>query len=340
MLDVWSPERETMCRRSTEDALTIETRARAEPRDHVVLFYESDDELVETVVQHLVDGLRGDERVVAVATSAHIAAFEAAIARTGVDLAAAHASGMWLTIDASDALSRFLIGDWPDPDAFAAEIGDLIRRVGGSGRSVRVYGEMVALLWDAGQVAAAIELEALWNQLGQLVPFSLFCAYPATSVTEHEHEDSFHRLCVAHSAVVGEKPTRSPSVDASGSGTADVTRSFACDLSEVGAARRFVNGILVSWNLEYFARDAAIVVSELATNAIDHARSGFVVTVSTQNGALRVSVGDASRDLPIARNPSPSTVTGRGLFIVAAIARSWGAERMGDGKVVWVELGA
>jgi len=255
-------------------------------------------------------------------------------------VAAASASGMWLTFDASDPLSRLLVGDRPDPDAFATEIGDLIRRVADTGHRVRVYGEMVALLWDAGQVPAAIELEALWNDLGQMVPFSLFCAYPATSVTDDGHEDSFHVLCASHSAVVGDMPRYSPSVDTLGSVTAQAVRSFAGDSSELRAARQFVNATLVAWNLERIAEDATIVVGELATNAIDHARSGFVVGLSTQDAALRVSVRDASPELPILRDPSPMTVSGRGLFIVAAIARSWGTERVGDGKVVWVELGA
>ena len=44
---------------------------------------------------------------------------------------------------------------------------------------VCVFGEMVWLLWDAGQVNAAIEVETLWNELGHQYPFSLLCAYPA-----------------------------------------------------------------------------------------------------------------------------------------------------------------
>jgi anti-sigma regulatory factor (Ser/Thr protein kinase) len=340
MLDVGAPRHETTCRDRTEDALTIETRARVEPRDHAVLFYESDDELVETVVRHLVDGLGKGERAVVVATAAHIEAFEAALARTAIDMAGARASGLWLTFDASDALSRFLVGDRPDPDAFAAEMGDLIRRVADSGHSIRLYGEMVALLWDAGQVAAAIELEDLWNELGQTVPFSLLCAYPVTSVTHQDDEDSFHRLCHCHSTVVGDMPTRAPVVDPGGSGGTEATRSFACDSSELSAARRFVGGRLVAWNLEQYAADASIVVSELATNAIGHARSGFVVALSSHDGALRISVRDASRELPVVRDPSPTTMTGRGLVLVAAIARSWGMERVADGKVVWAELSA
>ena len=318
--------------------MTLDTRARHEPRDHVVLFYESDDELVETVVHYLVDGLRADERAVVVATSARIEAFEAGMARTGVDVAAAHASGVLVTLDASDALSRFLIGDWPDPDAFATGIGDLVRSVADTGHTVRVYGEMVALLWDAGHVAAAIELEALWNELGQEIPFSLFCAYSAGSVTDHDHEDSFRRVCASHSAVVGDVPRCSPSIDTVGSGSVEAERSFSCDSSEVRSARQFVVDILAAWNLDAFVENASLVISELATNAIAHARSGFIVALSVRDGVPRVSVRDASPELPIVRDPSPMTVTGRGVFLVNAIASSWGTERVGDGKVVWVEL--
>ena len=67
----------------------METRPRAYPRDHVVLFYEDDHELVTVVGRYLIDGLLDDESVVVVATSPHIAAFEAELASAGIDVGAA-----------------------------------------------------------------------------------------------------------------------------------------------------------------------------------------------------------------------------------------------------------
>jgi anti-sigma regulatory factor (Ser/Thr protein kinase) len=304
----------------------------------VVLFYENDDQLVSTVVGYLVDGLMADESAVVVASASHIEAFEAAMVQSGVDVVAARASGMWIALDASEALARFLRGDWPDAEAFDVEIGGLLRDAIACGRHVRVYGEMVALLWDAGQVAAVIELESLWNDLGRQVPFSLFCAYPSQSVVGDHHEDSFHRVCHSHSSVVGEMPRRRMPIDPFVTAPAEASRSFRCRSSALGAARQFVIDALGAWGLDGCADDASIVVSELATNALLHARSDFTVALSWDVGVVRVAVRDASTMRPVVCNPSPTTIGGRGLILISALASAWGTDLSDDGKVVWAEL--
>ena len=85
-------------------------------------------------------------------------------------------------------------------------IGGLIRQAGTGGRPVRAYGEMVALLWDDGLVNAAIQLEEMWNELGRRHSFSLFCGYPAGSVTRDGHLDAFAAVCRLHREVVGLAP--------------------------------------------------------------------------------------------------------------------------------------
>ena len=77
-----------------------------------------------------------------------------------------------------------------------------MRDAAASGRRVRAYGEMVALLWDAGDVLGAIELETLWHELGRELSFSLFCSYPASSVSGPEHAQALHQVCHLHSAVL------------------------------------------------------------------------------------------------------------------------------------------
>jgi hypothetical protein len=67
---------------------------------------------------------------------------------------------------------------------------------------VRIFGEMVALLWDAGNAGAAVDLEALWNELGRQYSFSLLCAYPAGAVAADEYADELAQICAAHSAVL------------------------------------------------------------------------------------------------------------------------------------------
>jgi hypothetical protein len=168
--------------------------ARVEPRDHVVFFYEHDEALISSVCQYVIDAIEGDDVALVVATSDHARAFETATIRAGIDADSARSDGRLLILDADEAMSRFMVDEWPRSSAFFTTFGGLIRGAADTGRRVSVYGEMVAVLWDAGNVAAAIELETLWNDLGDLVPFSLFCAYPAHIVSGDENEGSLDQI--------------------------------------------------------------------------------------------------------------------------------------------------
>ena len=60
---------------------------------------------------------------------------------------------------------------------------------------------MVALLWDAGDVLATIELETLWNELARELPFSLYCAYPSALMSSAEHDGAMEQIRSLHSSV-------------------------------------------------------------------------------------------------------------------------------------------
>jgi anti-sigma regulatory factor (Ser/Thr protein kinase) len=296
----------------------------------VVQFYGSDDELIGRAGDYLADGICAGEVVVVVATTPHRRAFEAALSGHGVDAAAAIASERYIVLDAEKTMRRFLVDDWPERCDFRATIGGLIRRAGDAGRPVRVYGEMVALLWDAGHVNAAIELETLWNELASGVAFSLFCAYPTRSVADDAHLDAFADVCHLHSAVVAGRLTPE--------GTATATRAFASALDAPRAARHFALDTLRAWDDDELLDDAAVIVTELATNAVLHARSGFTVGVSRSPQAVRIAVHDASPKRPEPRDASLVATSGRGLGIVATLANQWDVESIDAGKTVWAEL--
>lgn len=110
--------------------------------------------------------------------------------------------------------------------------------------------------------------------------------------------------------------------------------------SSVPDARRFVRTTLRSWEREDLADAAALVVSELATNAVLHARTPFTVRLLLDGaGRLRLEVTDASQRRPDRRGHSPQASTGRGLAIVAELAAAWGVDVAEGGKTVWAELG-
>jgi hypothetical protein len=194
----------------------------------------------------------------------------------------------------------------------------------------------VALLWAEGHVPAALELEELWNGLGREVEFSLYCAYPRAWV--EAGGDGFHSVCRLHSAVV--EPPAAVQVLPPPPEALAVQATFRWSGRSPAAVRRFVGETLVAWGRSELIDDGALIATELATNAILHARSAFTVALSLgPDGTIRLGVRDASPVRPCPRQAAPLDGSGRGLALVKMLAAGWGTEFLSDGKVVWAELG-
>jgi hypothetical protein len=175
------------------------------PGDHVVLFYRDEDELAEWVSDHVLAGTFSGGTAIVIATAAHRRAIAGRCADTGVDIDAARASRSYIELDAEETLRKLVVGDWPNAATFWQVISPLIRKAAISG-PVHVFGEVVALLWNAGLINAAIDLEALWNELRLQYPFVLLCGYSLHDVTAYDHQDALNEVCRAHATVVGEAP--------------------------------------------------------------------------------------------------------------------------------------
>ena len=115
-----------------------------------------------------------------------------------------------------------------------------------------------------------------------------------------------------------------------------VRRHFDATPAAVGEARRFLSEVLaarVGPDAEY---ELALVLSELATNAVLHAQTPFDVVVET-NSVVRLEVEDGSTDLPVPQPPSKSAEDGRGLLIVDRVCDRWGTHIELGRKCVWCE---
>ena len=111
--------------------------------------------------------------------------------------------------------------------------------------------------------------------------------------------------------------------------------------SSVPEARHAVERALEDWGLHDLAWSGALLVTELAANALLHARTDFTVVLEALPGrAARIAVSDGSRALPRARRYGDEATTGRGLRLVADLSRGWGVEAAEHGKTVWAELAA
>lgn len=305
---------------------------------HVVQFYGHEEELADRVAGYLLGALQADGAAVVIATAAHRRAFESRLTRAGVDLAAAARAGTYRTMDAAETVRALMTGGQLDRGAFDRVIGRLIAGAGGGERPVRAYGEMVALLWDAGLVNDAVQLEEMWGSLGLTHSFSLFCSYPARSVTGDGHLEAFAEVCRLHGSVVGAWPASADprAIRAPAPGTA--ARAFALCGDAPAAARHFAVDAVRRLGAADLADDTALVVTELAANAIVHAQTGFTVDLSVGQDVLRITVRDAS-PLPPASVADLPALPLHGLGAVDALASRWGVERLGhSGKLVWVEL--
>jgi anti-sigma regulatory factor (Ser/Thr protein kinase) len=303
--------------------------------EHVVQFYDHESDLARAVGTYLAQAVRAGDISIVLATPEHRAAFREELAAAGL-APGEFDSGAIVWLDAAATLARFMSDGRIDPDAFHDVVGGLVREASqcerakhsrsrsGSGTGhIRAYGEMVALLWDAGDVLGAIELEKLWNELARECEFSLWCAYRGHSLAVHEHADELHDVCHLHTCVIEEATAR-----------------FAAGADAPLAARRFVSSVLTRRPYEdrVHLGDARLVVSELASNAVLHAGTPFAVSMRYTGSAVRISVRDGSSTRPVLRNGGPASLSGRGLHLVAAMAGAWGVDSDPDGKTVWAEL--
>ena len=109
---------------------------------------------------------------------------------------------------------------------------------------------------------------------------------------------------------------------------------------QVAVVRAFVRATLAEWELTGLVDAAQLVASELATNAMLHARTPFRVTVRSAGMAtVRVEVTDDNPRLPIRPPEEEGATSGRGLQVVALVSSAWGTETDGLGKTVWADLG-
>ena len=116
-------------------------------------------------------------------------------------------------------------------------------------------------------------------------------------------------------------------------------------VSRVRRARDFTASTLHQWGVAERCDDIAIVVSELVTNALQHAppdpsstRTGWPIQLGLLHPGHRVmcAVADASKAVPVPKEPDSFDETGRGLHVIAALSDQWGYTTSGDmGKVIW-----
>lgn len=112
------------------------------------------------------------------------------------------------------------------------------------------------------------------------------------------------------------------------------------EISSPRVARRFVTEKLSEWGLDHLADDAALLTTELVTNAVVHAHSWAILRVGRSRSLVHIEVVDGGAGALVMRQPDLESGGGRGLGLVAALSSTWGTLRDDRGKVVWFDLKA
>jgi MEDS: MEthanogen/methylotroph, DcmR Sensory domain/Histidine kinase-like ATPase domain len=284
----------------------------AEDDSHVLQLYGRDADLAGYPSSYLSEGLVGGGTAVVVATEQRLREIEREITASWPGLDEARRQGRLIAITDTDPMHRLSAKSTLDSMAFRGVIGDPIAEAVEVGLPVRAFVETPFVLGRLPEAGA--DLEHLWDELRSSARFSLLCAYPLGRVSAAAAFDVVRR---AHGGVVA---------------------GFGVDRRSPRAARHVLAATLRAWGLEPIVDDASLVVAELATNSVVHARSPFTMVVSHRHHGLRIEIFDDSPVPPELKSPAPTSPSGRGVFLIVAISRSWGWRRHGPGKVVWAEL--
>jgi len=172
---------------------------------HEVQFYSDDACFLDSFTRFIGDALKAGNVVIVVATESHRDGLLLRLQARGVGVVAAIEQGRYISLDAADTLSTFMVNGLPDPVRFLKAAGDLIagaaKVVKGEQARVAACGECASLLWAQGNAEAAIQVEHLWNGIVTIFDVDILCGYPLDGSLGEQGSQIFQEICAEHSAV-------------------------------------------------------------------------------------------------------------------------------------------
>jgi DNA-binding NarL/FixJ family response regulator len=182
-----------------------DTSVERAPHRHEVLMFSDDAILLDNVTRFIAAALKSGNAAIVVATQAHRDSLLRRLKAGGVDIDGALQQGTYISLDAADTLSTFMVHDWPHMVRFLEGFTKLIESASKAANAehprVAIFGEGVALLCAEGKADAAIRVEQLSNDLAKTHEVDILCAYPSRSFHGEEDEHVFQSICAEHSAV-------------------------------------------------------------------------------------------------------------------------------------------
>ena len=171
--------------------------------EHRAQFYVHDGYLCEAAARFLADGLRDGHSVVLITSTPRRESIASHLLTHGFDLTPLGNSSKATVCDARELLAQFMADGVPDRGRFTTALSSLLDRCGAAGdRTAHVYGDLVDVLCQDGNLSGGIRVEQLWNELAQARRFSVMCGYALASFPTVAHLAQFEEVCRHHTHVL------------------------------------------------------------------------------------------------------------------------------------------
>ncbi|SEF61348.1 MEDS domain-containing protein [Nitrosomonas ureae] len=163
--------------------------------NHIVKVCRDQVVKVNSVAQYITKGLSGGEAVAIIARPSLRKALMDFLVTQGFDVQSFKDQGQIKFLDAEFLLSSLWIDDGIDAEAFEKFVSDPLGIMKLKYDKIRIFGEMVDLLWQKGAYDEAIQLENRWNDLFKKIEFSLFCTYSFSHIDPSAYDEALERIC-------------------------------------------------------------------------------------------------------------------------------------------------
>ena len=174
------------------------------PNGHIVQLYQDADFYGEAISHFAAEGFVRGESVIIVATAPNWANISGRLIRKGFVPAELFRQGQLVLLDAEETLPKFLVADMPDAKTFKDLAGATIEqaRAGGQFPRVRWWGEMVNLLYVAGNQRGSTRLEELFDDVAHEQSVAIFCSFLMDKYDPTIYDRAFGDVCRTHAHVI------------------------------------------------------------------------------------------------------------------------------------------
>ena len=169
---------------------------------HLLQVYENQRVFIDSLEGFAGTGMLAGNSIVIVAKDSTIHQLECRLRMHDFDLDKMTLTGQYIPVNADNALGSFMRNGMPDEKRFNIFCNEVLARAKNHSLHIRIFGEMVVILLEQGNVEATISLERLWNKVCAREKLCLLCAYPQSQMHLHQH-GCFDEICSCHTTEIG-----------------------------------------------------------------------------------------------------------------------------------------